>query len=80
MVCQNLQLNSVHLNSIPSNNCCVIYSNVNLTECGNTILDRYEFSADTSFAVGWNFLAMGVFLGTFIILGFVGLLASTRRK
>ena len=57
-----------------------LYSNINLTECGNAILDRYEFSADTSFAVGWNFLAMGIFLGTFIILGFVGLLASTRRK
>lgn len=52
---------------------------MDLFECGNSILDRYEFSADTSFEVGWNFLAMGVFLGAFMIFGFVGLLASARR-
>lgn len=51
-----------------------------LTECGSTILDRYEFSADTSFEVGYNFLAMGIFLVAFIIFGFVGLLNSARRK
>lgn len=56
-----------------------LYSDMDLFECGNSILDRYEFSADTSFEVGWNFLAMGVFLGAFMIFGFVGLLASARR-
>lgn len=57
-----------------------LYSNMNFTECGADILNRYEFSADTSFDVGWNFLAMGIFLTAFIIFGFVGLLLSARRK
>ena len=57
-----------------------LHSDVNLIECGNEILDRYEFSADTSFEVGWNFLAMGVFFSAFLVFGFVGLLASTRKK
>jgi len=48
-------------------------------ECGDHLLDRYEFSADTSFEVGWNFLALGIFTIAFLIIGFLGLLASTRK-
>lgn len=58
----------------------ILYSGLGVTECGDSILDRYEFSASTSFEVGYNFLAMGIFFSAFIILGFIGLLASAKKK
>ncbi|XP_065904850.1 broad substrate specificity ATP-binding cassette transporter ABCG2-like isoform X1 [Dysidea avara] len=52
---------------------------MDLFQCGDALLDRYEFSANTSHEVGWNFLAMGIFTIAFLITGFAGLMASTRK-
>ena len=57
----------------------LFYSDMELLQCGDALLDRYEFSANTSHEVGWNFLAMGIFTIAFLITGFAGLMASTRK-